>query len=286
MIRIGRWRRIVRTTCVGRKSPRGAGARTEADYWDRVLDDFRPAPVVDPWRAYMRRVYGRLIADWLSPPAAGRALKTDLFEEAITPDHVLGELGPRSVGLDTSPAIAHAARARFGTAYHYVVADLRQLPFRHGCIPRILAGSSLDHFPESRDIDVCLAELARILTPGGVLVVTFDNPANPAVRLRNALPFEWLYRLGIVPYYVGATYGFADAARALAAVGLRVTAMRAVAHAPRAPAMWLSALTRRVPALLRLAARVESLIDRCESLERLPTRDRTAYYVALRAVKD
>jgi len=267
-----------------RPSTTGAGAGTEADYWDRVLDDFRRAPAVDPWRGYMRRVYGRLIADWLSTPVAGPAIKTDLFEEAITSDHVLGDLGPGSVGLDTSPAIVRAARARLGAAYHFVVTDLRHLPFRNGCVGRILAGSSLDHFPESRDIDVCLAELARILTPGGVLVVTFDNPANPLVRLRNGLPFAWLHRLGIVPYYVGATYGFDDAARALAAVGLRVTAMRAVAHAPRAPAMWLAALARRLPA--RLASFVESAIDRCESLERLPTRDRTAYYVALRAVKD
>lgn len=50
--------------------------------------------------------------------------------------------------------------------------------------------------------------------------------------------------------------------------------------------MWLAALAGRLPARLMAASFVENAIDRCEMLERLPTRDRTAYYVALRAVKD
>jgi SAM-dependent methyltransferase len=228
----------------------------------------------------MRHVYARLITDWLGAPVPGPALKTDLFEEAITPHHVLGDLGRGSLGLDCSLAIAHAAQRRLGSAHRLLVADLRNLPIRDGGVASILAGSSLDHFPHSRDIDICLAEIARVLKPGGVLVITFDNPRNPVVWLRNLLPFAWLNRLGIVPYYVGTTYGFAEAARALTTVGLRVTAMRAVAHAPRVLAVWAAALCGRfIPGFL------EQAFERWEALARLPTSSVTAYYVALRAEK-
>jgi SAM-dependent methyltransferase/GNAT superfamily N-acetyltransferase len=284
VVRLGRWRRMIRVA--PKTADRSAHHRGDGElpaYWDGVLRDFHRAGSLDPWRAYMRRVYGRLVSAWM--PATAPALKTDLFEEAITPHHVLGELGPGSIGIDCSPAIVQAARQRVGDDYHVVVGDLRHIPLRAGCVGRILAGSSLDHFADKRDIAVALAELVRILKPGGTLVVTFDNPHNPLVSLRNRLPFAWLHRIKLVPYYVGATYGRAEAERILRGLGLRVSATVAVAHAPRAPAIWLAALAGRLgrPAVCRF---VESLLDGCEILGRLPTRYRTGYYLALLAEKD
>jgi SAM-dependent methyltransferase/RimJ/RimL family protein N-acetyltransferase len=283
VVRFGWWRRTVGV--VHRAAARTGRQPTGADlpaYWDQILHAFnRPTPF-DPWYAYMRRVYGRLVATWL--PASGLALKTDLFEEAITPHHVLGELGPGSIGIDWSPEIVQAARKRLGQAYHVVVADVRHLPLRAASLGRILAGSSLDHFVDKRDIAVALTELARVLKPGGALVVTFDNPHNPVVSLRNRLPFAWLHRLGIVPYYVGATYNRAEAQHILSSLGLRVTATTVVAHAPRAPAIWLAMLAERLgrPSFCQFVLR---LLDRCELVESLPTRFRTGYYLAFRAEK-
>lgn len=254
-------------------------------YWDGVLRDFQHSSALDAWRVYMRRVYGRLVAAWLSPPPApALALKTDLFEEAVSRHSVLGDLGVGSIGVDCAPEVVHAAYRRLGPEYRMLVGDLRRLPLRTGCIDRILAGSSLDHFSDKRDIAVALTELARVLKQGGTLVITFDNPLNPVVWVRNRLPFAWLHRLKLVPYYVGATYDHVEAARELERVGLRVTATRAVAHAPRLPAVWLAAVVGRMgrPALCRI---LESLLERFETLGRFPTRYRTGYYVALRAEK-
>ena len=256
-----------------------------ATYWDGILGDFSESPDVDPWRAYMRRIYARLLTEWMSlPSASAPALKTDLFEEAISCHHVLGDLGPGSVGIDCSPAIVSAARRRMGPGYRLVVADLRDLPLQTGAVGQILAGSSLDHFSDKSDIAVALGELVRVLEPGGILVVTFDNPQNPIVWLRNWLPFAWLHRLRLVPYYVGATCSHVEAARILTELGLEVTATGAVVHAPRMPAIWLAALAGWLgrPRLCRL---VDWLLDRFEALGRLPTRYRTGYYVAVRATK-
>jgi hypothetical protein len=115
-------------------------------------------------------------------------------------------------------------------------------------------------------------------------VLVLDNPHNPVVWLRNRLPFAWLKRLGLVPYYIGPTYGRAEARRRLESLGLSVTHETALAHAPRAPAIWLSALVGRRPGS-RLPALTARLLDAFDRLDRAPTRYRTGYYLALRAEK-
>jgi ubiquinone/menaquinone biosynthesis C-methylase UbiE len=255
-------------------------------YWNQVLNETRQGAPITVWRAYMRRVYLHLIQTWL-PTGSGLALKTDLFEEAVTPHYLLPDLGRGSIGMDFSPAVAQTARQQLGTAaevYPLVVTDLRKLPLQSGSFARILSGSSLDHFHNKTDIATGLSELARILAPGGTLIVAFDNPQNPIIALRNHLPFTWLNRLHLVPYYIGATYGVAEAREKLEMLGLDVIDVTAVAHAPRAPAIWLVAMAERLhwPQMQIFIARV---LDSLESLARLPTRYWTGYYIALQAKK-
>ena len=280
VVGFGPWRRL-RLRLADAETPAPGG------YWDDVLADMRAAPPIEAWRAYMRQVYADLVSRWFAAPDAGRALKTDLFEEAISDHDVLSALGPGSVGVDVSPAIAAAARQRLGAGrsrHRFVVGDLRAIPLRSGSMARVLAGSSLDHFADKADIGKSLAELARLLMPGGVLILTLDNPHNPVVWLRNHLPFGPLKRLGLVPYYVGATYGRAEARAWLEAVGFDVTDVTAVAHAPRAPAIWLAGLVGR-----RRGGAVADWLERFlwgfERLGRWATRNQTGYYLALRARK-
>jgi len=264
---------------------RRAAASVTPAYWDHVVVE-RRHPIAQ-WRAYMQRIYVDLMRRWIAPAGAGRGLKTDLFEEAVSAHHLLGTLGPDSIGIDCSLATVLAARERLrrtGAHRVFVVADLRAIPLRAGAVGHILAGSSLDHFPDKTDIATSLSELARVLSPGGTLVVTFDNPHNLAVWLRNHLPFAWLNRLGVVPYYVGQTYGRAEGRTRLEAAGFAVTDVTAVAHAVRAPAIWLTALAEscNAPRLERLLGRTLHAFER---LERWPTRYRTGYYLAFRAEK-
>jgi len=148
----------------------------------------------------------------------------------------------------------------------------------------VLSGSSLDHFTRKDDIAVALAEMVRCLAPGGCLVATFDNPHNPIVWLRNALPFHLLSKIGLVPYFVGATYSRDDITREFAALGLRVTALSAIVHVPRAPAIWLGMARERWGA--RAASRgLLRLFRTWDALESTPLRFRTGYYLAVRAEK-
>jgi len=264
----------------------GVLGNNSSHYWDELLGEFQDhSPALRLWRVYMREVYSRLIHNWLG--ASQRlCLKTDLFEEAVSEEGPLEDLGQHSLGIDGSPLIVQGARrnlARHGLRPGLLAGDLRHIPLKNGALSGILSGSSLDHFADPAEIAVSLAELRRILAPGGVLVITFDNPHNPIVWLRNGLPFTWLNRIGLVPYYVGPTYTRAEASAQLTALGFKVTHRTAVAHAPRVVAMVLVRIADRLgwPPFQRT---VSALLRAFEVLERLPTRYLTGYYLALRAV--
>jgi SAM-dependent methyltransferase len=254
--------------------------------WDRVVEDFRSSPTLDAWRGYMKEVYCRLTRRWFDNAPAGRRLKTDLFEEAICLQHPMAEFPEGSLGMDGSISVVARAKNNLenSNSYRLLVGDLRQSPIRSGALSSILSGSSLDHFETEEELASGLAEVSAGLAPGGILVLTLDNPQNPLIWLRNHLPYRLLNRLGLVPYFVGRTWSRGEAQRQLEELGLEVTAESAIAHAPRAPAIWLDSLTRRWG-----GDRLRGLLLRTylafEGLESLPTRYLTGYYVAMRARK-
>jgi SAM-dependent methyltransferase len=76
-----------------------------------------------------------------------------------------------------------ALRARAPGA-RLVGADAARLPFRAGCFDAVIASDVLEHLPE---LDVHLAEVARVLRPGGSYFVKTPNrrPAQAYYRLRG-----------------------------------------------------------------------------------------------------
>lgn len=134
------------------------------------------------------------------------------------------------VGGDVSVEVVRQATA--GVGCRAAVLDVRRLPFRAGAFDGVLSTSTLDHFDEPADIDRSLAELHRVLRPGGRLVLTLDNPANPLIRLRGALPHAVARRTGLVPFAVGATLSEGPGVRALEAAGFTVVDTAHLLHAP------------------------------------------------------
>jgi SAM-dependent methyltransferase len=234
--------------------------------WDAVVRSWRETRATALLRAYSDAANRRLLERWL-PARAGRVLKTDVFDEAVA-DGLAPFLARRAetlVAVDASPAAVEAARRR-PPKLDARVADVRALPFDDGSFDVAVSTSTLDHFQARADIDAALRELHRVLAPGGLAVVTLDNPWNPLVALRNSLPAR---PRALVPYYVGATLGPRALRAALAGAGFAVEELAAVLHAPR-----LAARALRPPARLLLAA---------ERLERWPTRFLTGQFVAARA---
>jgi SAM-dependent methyltransferase len=229
---------------------------------------------------------------WICPtplevPSAGRQprlLKTDLFDE-VAGRGLVGELVARGwevTGVDLSPLVVAEAEVR-NPGLEAVAADVRSLPFPDDSFDALYSGSTLDHFESGAEIVVALRELARVLRPGGSLVLTLDNPGNPLIWLRNGPLSRVVRRLGIVPYQVGATLHRRRLAAVVRAAGFEIRQMTAVLHCPRAIAVALAGPVSLLGAKGR--APFLRMLRACDVLERLPTRWLTGHYLAVHAVR-
>lgn len=82
--------------------------------------------------------------------------------------------GAAVTGIDGSPAMIALARARLGDDVPLHVGDLAEpLPFADGAFDDVIASLVL-HYLE--DWDAPLAELRRVLRPGGRLIVSVNHP--------------------------------------------------------------------------------------------------------------
>jgi SAM-dependent methyltransferase len=227
-------------------------------------------------------VNGALLERWLPSLDGLRVLKTDLYDEAVS-DGLYPVLASAAevVGIDVSAAVVGAARARYPDL-ETVVADVRRLPFDDGRFDVVASISTLDHFASYDDVRTGLAELRRVLVPGGRLVVTLDNAVNPIVALRNLLPLGALRRLGVVPYFVGVTCGTRRLQALLEQSGFAVEDTTTVLHCPRALAVLAASIVERQGRAAR-RERFLRLVRRFERLEHAPSRSVTGYFVAARA---
>jgi SAM-dependent methyltransferase len=180
--------------------------KVEIRYWNTIAEIWQEAYSQALWRMHSDAVNSMLLAEWWPKGSVERVLKTDLFDEALG-DGLYPPLMLRAnsiIGMDISTVTAQAA-VTYHHDLHAVGADARCLPFIDDAFDVIISNSTLDHFGSSAELGTSLHELHRVLKTHGLLIITLDNRANPIVALRNAVPFPLLNRLGIVPYYVGAT---------------------------------------------------------------------------------
>lgn len=254
-------------------------------YWDAVHSSWQRSRPQELWRRHSDAVDIAWLRALLPAGRARRMLKTDLFNEGIGPG-LYPDLAPAAesvIGMDLSVGAARAAGAQY-PALLAVGADVRRLPFASGSFDLIVSNSTLDHFESAADIPRSLVEMQRVLRTGGHLLVSLDNRANPFVALRNSAPGPLLQRLGIVPYYVGATFGPRRLRRALQESGFQVISASAVLHCPRVVAVAACSIVERLcgPAG---RARFLRLLVGFERLGRLPTRYVSGHLIVVKAQK-
>lgn len=140
---------------------------------------------------------------WANRTAAGRARlerRVRLLHRGLegVPNPVVVELGCgaglfaerlrvlradiRYVGLDLAPlAVAYAARRNRSGVAVFCVADALRLPCADGCADVVAGNSILHHLP----LNQALAEVYRVLRPGGLLFFAEPNMLNPQVALQE-----------------------------------------------------------------------------------------------------
>jgi len=257
----------------------------DLEYWDSVGATWWKSDDQTLWRHHSDALNLKLLARWLPKARVRCLLKTDVFDEAFGEGlyPMLASKAKHVVNMDISVSTLEQARARY-PELQAVKADVRCLPYADGAFDIVVSNSTLDHFKARDQIVESLRELSRTLAPNGQLLLTMDNLANPAVWLRNALPFRWLNGLGLLPYYVGATCGPRRLRRYLKQAGFDVLETTAILHCPRVIAV---ALARYFNGRVDGATQRSFLrfISSFESLERWSTRYLTGYFVAVRAAK-
>ncbi|MFI8849266.1 class I SAM-dependent methyltransferase [Streptomyces sp. NPDC053499] len=122
---------------------------------------------------------------------------------------MLHDLGLDAFGLDLSPAmVAHARRAH--PSLRFSEARMEALPVEDRTLGGLLAHYSMIHTPPE-ELPALLAEQARVLAPGGLLLVSFfategpepvrfDHKVTPAYSWPVDRFAELLAAAGLVPF--------------------------------------------------------------------------------------
>ena len=103
---------------------------------------------------------------------------------------VLADRDHRIIGVDSSPEMLAQAGERVPDG-DFLLGDLRQLPVPDAEVDLVVCTLALTHVP---DLAPVLAEFARVLRPGGHLIITDMHPESllrgsiPAVRDQDGRP--------------------------------------------------------------------------------------------------
>lgn len=187
-------------------------------FWEGVGRDF-PDLAGAPSTAYYFANEVRLLSASIVPLEGARILKTDLWDEAKN-TRILqwaAGRGARVYGVDIARPTIVQAHAEFGgLQLRAAAADVRTLPFRDSQFDAIYSMGTIEHFDDS---DVAVAEMFRVLRPGGRAIIGVPNRLDPF--LRPAL-VRLMQQLGIYGY--GAERSFTRGAlrRMLEAKGFEV----------------------------------------------------------------
>lgn len=143
---------------------------TPDDPWSAVADDWGRY-----WGTFAQPVWEPLLR------AAGIGAGTRVLDVGCGTGELLEHLqgvGARPSGVDPAPRMAELAQAR-SVGVDVRLGGLEQLPFDDGGFDAVLA---VNAFQLAEDQDDALAEIARVLAPGGVVAL-----AGWAERARNDL---------------------------------------------------------------------------------------------------
>lgn len=182
----------------------------------------------DRWRgAYSR---SRLLASLQRKPLADLDLRSDdrLLDVACGAGKLVRAVAPqveRAVGVDLSPGMLEQARRQTddeGPAavdrIEFVVGASDRLPFGDGEFTALVTTTALHHFP---DPAASVREMARVLTPGGRIVIGDASRDTLPAKLGDA----------VLRRFEGGHVGLQDKQgieRLLADAGIQVTRSRVV----------------------------------------------------------
>jgi ubiquinone/menaquinone biosynthesis C-methylase UbiE len=127
----------------------------------------------------------------------------------------LVDRGHDVVGIDSSPAMLALAAAKVPTV-RFELAELERIPLLDDSVDAAVCGLVLSH---ARDIRPAVAEIARVLRPGGRLIVSNPHPFATGLLDWRATVTDDAGRLAVIPEY---PHAHSEYVEAFTSAGLRI----------------------------------------------------------------
>jgi len=203
------------------------------------------------------RLVRKLILEMAGPLEGRRVLDVGCGDGT----HSLGAAaaGARVTGVDASPEMLEAARKRAkerGVGAALEVGDARSLPFADGTFDVVLAVTVLCFI---EDVDLAIGEMARVLRPGGRIMVGELGRWSVWAALRRVR--GWL---GASTWRIARFRSAAELSRRLAGAGLLIERVEGAIYYPPIDlaVRWLAPLEPWLPRFTRLGAAFVALAAR------------------------
>ena len=259
--------------------PRAITRGTYDSFWHGVggrFPDLGGAPSTTLYRDDEIRVLSSQIPDFRGV----RILKTDLWDEARNTRIMqwAATQGAEVFGIDISePTLRQAHEGFVPGALKASRADVRRLPFADASFDAIYSMGTIEHFDESED---AVREMARVLKPGGKLILGVPNRFDPFMR---PVLVWFLWVLGHYGYGFEKSYSRRALRRMMQRAGLEVVDESGILFMPGWLRMAELAAHTRVPGLARAASAGVRLFARAS--RRFPRLHRHGYLLASTGVR-
>lgn len=157
------------------KSWRRGGAATAAEHFDEIASDYEKQYAPHVWKLLLERKVNFIIEGLASLPkdtARGLDFGCGLGRQLLT----MREKGWRVSGVDPSTRLLMKAGERGAPV---VAGDGLSLPFKDATFDFVYTIGVLHHLPSAAAQDAAVAEIRRVLKPGGLLFIQETNTRNP-----------------------------------------------------------------------------------------------------------
>jgi len=260
-------------------------SKVTAKYWSENTPDSDKDEFQMLWREHSDRVHIDLISKWLPDKPFNKVFKTDLFDEYVCTGlyPFLSAKAEAVYGIDLSEPVTKNSRLKYPDM-STIRANILSLPFADNVFDLIISNSTIDHFQHLDNIVESLNELYRTLGKDGTMILTIDNLDNPIVALRNRLPYSFLNRSGIVPYYVGVTLGLKKLLEILAQTGFEILDKCFIMHCPRIFCVLIAEYFKK-SASRKGQLRFLRALKMFEGLSKYPVSPLTGHFIAVKLTK-